>query len=43
MGVSKYTYQLFRSGECNELVATIDEFPSLSWLDVDVAAQNRNF
>lgn len=35
MDVSKYTYQVFWSEEDNEFVATVAEFPSLSWLDSD--------
>lgn len=32
MTAEKYTYQVFWSAEDNEYVATVLEFPSLSWL-----------
>lgn len=33
MDVNKYTYQVAWSEEDQEFVATVAEFPSLSWLD----------
>lgn len=33
MDIEKYTYQVAWSEEDNEFVATVAEFPSLSWLD----------
>ena len=35
MDINKYTYQSSWSEEDQEFVATVAEFPSLSWLDVD--------
>lgn len=36
-----YTYRVSWSGEDGEYVATVVEFPSLSWLDVDQAEALR--
>ena len=35
MDINKYTYQVSWSEEDQEYVATVAEFPSLSWLDSD--------
>lgn len=35
MDINKYTYQVAWSEEDQEYVATVAEFPSLSWLDAD--------
>ena len=35
MDINKYTYQVSWSEEDQEFVATVAEFPSLSWLDAD--------
>ena len=35
MDINKYTYQVSWSEEDQEYVATVAEFPSLSWLDAD--------
>lgn len=35
MDINKYTYQVSWSEEDHEYVATVAEFPSLSWLDAD--------
>ena len=35
--VTHYAYRVVWSGEDNEFVATVAEFPSLSWLDADQA------
>ena len=35
MEINKYTYQVSWSEEDQEFVATVVEFPSLSWLDPD--------
>ena len=35
MDINKYTYQVTWSEEDQEYVATVAEFPSLSWLDAD--------
>lgn len=35
MDINKYTYQISWSEEDQEYVATVAEFPSLSWLDAD--------
>ncbi|BAU96241.1 hypothetical protein N24_1979 [Corynebacterium suranareeae] len=35
MDVNKYTYKVFWSEEDQEYVATVAEFPSLSWLASD--------
>lgn len=35
MDISKYTYQVSWSENDQEYVATVAEFPSLSWLDKD--------
>lgn len=35
MDINKYTYQVFWSEEDQEYVATVAEFPSLSWLATD--------
>ena len=35
MDISKYTYQVSWSEPDHEYVATVAEFPSLSWLDAD--------
>ena len=36
MDISKYTYQVSWSESDQEYVATVAEFPSLSWLDTDL-------
>lgn len=35
MDINKFTYQVSWSEEDQEYVATVAEFPSLSWLDAD--------
>lgn len=35
MDINKFTYQVLWSEEDQEYVATVAEFPSLSWLDAD--------
>lgn len=35
MDINKYTYQVSWAEEDQEYVATVAEFPSLSWLDAD--------
>ena len=43
MDINKYTYQVSWSEEDQEYVATVAEFPSLSWLDADRQQAEQSF